>query len=107
MSLILVGQSELWERFQLQVYVAIRQRIDLQCKLPMDRAQVGDYIKKHLTYARAGQDIFSDSAIDEIFSVFQWNGQIGKQGLYAFLDQWIPKPKRIIDDHMVKLEGEG
>jgi len=39
MTLILVGQSELWEKFQLQAYAAIRQRIDLQCKLVhFDRA---------------------------------------------------------------------
>ena len=31
MTLILVGQNELWERLQLQSYAAIRQRIDLQC----------------------------------------------------------------------------
>ncbi|MGO0059798.1 hypothetical protein ACTID9_07275 [Brevibacillus fluminis] len=29
MALILVGQSGLWERLQLQTYAAIRQRIDL------------------------------------------------------------------------------
>ncbi|WP_167859425.1 ATP-binding protein [Paenibacillus cymbidii] len=28
MALILVGQSELWEKLSLQVYSAIRQRID-------------------------------------------------------------------------------
>ncbi|WP_245629150.1 ExeA family protein [Alicyclobacillus shizuokensis] len=33
MALILVGQSELWERLNLQAYAAIRQRIDIQCKL--------------------------------------------------------------------------
>jgi type II secretory pathway predicted ATPase ExeA len=39
MALILVGQSELWEKLQLQSYAAIRQRIDLQCKLPhLDRS---------------------------------------------------------------------
>ena len=31
MALILVGQSELWDRLRLQSYAAIRQRIDLQC----------------------------------------------------------------------------
>ena len=40
--LILVGQSELWDRLNLQAYAAIRQRIDLQRKLPhYDRAQTG------------------------------------------------------------------
>ena len=60
MALILVGQSELWDKFQLQAYAAIRQRIDLQCKLPhLDRAQVGEYIKRHLAYAGADHDVAS------------------------------------------------
>ncbi len=68
MALILVGQNELWERLKLQSYAAIRQRIDLQCKLPyLDRAEVGGYIKTHLAYAGANHDIFSDNAVDEIF----------------------------------------
>jgi len=68
MALILVGQSELWEKFKLQTYAAIRQRIDLQCKLPhLDRAQMGDYVKRHLAYAGSDHDIFSDGALDEIF----------------------------------------
>src|SRR5690606_34932165 len=41
MALILVGQSELWDRLRLQSYAAIRQRIDIQFKLGhYDRAQV-------------------------------------------------------------------
>lgn len=68
MPLILVGQSELWDRLGLQAYAAIRQRIDLQCKLPYyDRAQIGEYIKRHLTYAGTENEIFSDGAIEEIY----------------------------------------
>jgi len=33
----------------------------------LDRAEVGAYIKRHLEYAGADHDIFSDNAIDEIF----------------------------------------
>ena len=33
MALILVGQVELWDKLQLQSYTAIRQRIDMQCKM--------------------------------------------------------------------------
>ena len=67
MALILVGQNELLDRLKLQTYGAIRQRIDLQCKLPhLDRAQVGEYIKRHLNYADSKQEIFSDSAVDEV-----------------------------------------
>lgn len=68
MALILVGQNELMDKLKLKVYGAIRQRIDLQCKLPhLDRAQVGEYIKRHLTYAGANHEIFSDAAVDEVY----------------------------------------
>jgi general secretion pathway protein A len=63
MSLILVRQNELWERQQLQSYAAIRQRIDLQCKLNhYDRS----YMERHLSYAGAVRDLFTEGAIDEI-----------------------------------------
>ncbi|QQE77833.1 ExeA family protein [Alicyclobacillus sp. SO9] len=68
MSLILVGQNELWERLNLQSYTAIRQRIDLQCKLEYyDRAHVGEYIERHMAYAGAEHTIFSEKAVDEIY----------------------------------------
>jgi general secretion pathway protein A len=68
MALILVGQNELWDRLKLQSYAAIRQRIDLQCKLShYDRAQTGEYISRHLTYSGAKQDVFSDGAIHCIY----------------------------------------
>ncbi|MEK3762985.1 hypothetical protein MKZ07_31875 [Paenibacillus sp. FSL P4-0338] len=42
MALILVAQSEFWDRQGLQAYAAIRQGIDMQCYLPhMDRAELG------------------------------------------------------------------
>jgi general secretion pathway protein A len=51
MALILVGQSELWDRLRLQSYAAIRQRIDIQFRLGhFDRAQVGEYVSKHIRY---------------------------------------------------------
>ena len=109
MALILVGQSELWDKLRLQSYAAIRQRIDLQCKLPhYDRAQVGDYMKRHLVYAGAGHDIFSDGAIDE---VYRFSGgaarNINKLSTHCLI-YGSQNEKRIIDDHMVKqvIEGE-
>jgi type II secretory pathway predicted ATPase ExeA len=32
-----------------------------------NRAQVGEYMKRHLSYAGAEHDIFSDSGVDEAF----------------------------------------
>ena len=108
MALILVGQSELWDKFQLQAYAAIRQRIDLQCKLPhLDRAQVAEYIKRHLAYAGADHDIFSDSAVDEIFRFSSGAARLVNKVCTHCLLYGAQNGRRIIDDHMVKLVVQG
>src|SRR5690554_6745848 len=67
MALILVGQTELWDRLKLQSYSAIRQRIDIQFKLGhCDRSQVGEYVTRYLKYSGIDHQIFSDGALDEI-----------------------------------------
>ena len=39
MALVLVGQTELWDKLRMQRYAAVRQRIDINCVLPhLDRA---------------------------------------------------------------------
>jgi len=108
MALVLVGQSELWERLKLQSYAAIRQRIDLQCKFPhLDRAQVGGYIKQHLTYAGAAHDIFSDAAIDEIYSFSSGTARMINKVCTHCLLYGAQNGRRIIDDHIVKLVIKG
>jgi len=108
MALILVGQSELWDKFQLQSYAAIRQRIDLQCKLPhLDRAQVGEYIKQHLAYAGVDHEIFSDGAMDEIFRFSSGAARLVNKLCTHCLLYGAQNGRRIIDDHMVKLVIEG
>lgn len=68
MALVLVGQTELWDKLRLQRYAAVRQRIDINCVLPhLDRAEMENYISSHLKYAGGRQDIFTDKALDEIF----------------------------------------
>lgn len=108
MALILVGQSELWDKLQLQAYAAIKQRIDLQCKLPhYDRSQVGDYIKRHLEYAGATQDIFSEGAIDEIYRFSSGTARLINKACTHCLLYGSQNRRKIIDDHMVKLVIEG
>lgn len=108
MALILVGQSELWDKFQLQAYAAIRQRIDLQCKLPhYDRAQVGDYIKRHLTYAGVENEIFSDGAIEEIYRFASGAARLVNKVCTHCMLYGAQNGRRIIDDHMVKLVIQG
>jgi type II secretory pathway predicted ATPase ExeA len=106
--LVLVGQNELWERLKLQSYAAIRQRIDLICRLPhLDRAEVGAYIKRHLEYAGADHDIFSDNAIDEIFKFSGGAARMVNKVCTHCLLYGAQNNRRIIDDHMVKLVIQG
>lgn len=108
MALILVGQSELWEKFKLQAYAAIRQRIDLQCKLPhLDRAQMGDYVKQHLAYAGSDHEIFSDGALDEIFRFSSGVPRLINKVCTHCLLYGAQNARRIVDDHMVKLVIQG
>jgi len=109
MALILVGQTELWDRLQLQSYAAIRQRIDLQCKLNyFDRSEVESYIKRHLAYAGATQDIFSDQAIDDIYRFSCGTARLINKVCTHALMYGAQNGHRIIDDRMVKrvIEGE-
>lgn len=103
MGLILVGQSELWERLVLQAYAAIRQRIDLQCKLPhYDRAETSAYIERHMAYAGAERDIFTEGAQDEIFRFSTGSARLVNKVCTHSLIYGAQNKHRIIDDHMVK-----
>ena len=109
MSLILVGQNELWDKLKLQNYAAIRQRIDLKCELPQyDRAQTGEYILSHLNYAGGVTDIFTDKALDEIYKYSAGAARgVNKVCTHSLMFA-AQRAKRLIDDHMVKtvIEGE-
>jgi type II secretory pathway predicted ATPase ExeA len=108
MTLILVGQSELWDKLQLQAYAAIKQRIDLQCKLPhLDRSQVAEYIERHLAYAGANHDIFTDTAVDEIYKFSSGTARLINKVCTHCLLFGSQNGKKIIDDHMVKLVIQG
>jgi len=109
MALILVGQSELWDRLRLQSFAAIRQRIDIQFKLGhYDRAQVEEYVAKHLKYAGVDQQFFSDGALDEIHRFSGGSARLINKLCTHCLLYGSQNGFRIIDDHMVKrvIEGE-
>ena len=109
MALVLVGQSELLDKLQLQSYAAIKQRIDLQCRLSyFDRSQVGEYINRHLEYAGASRDIFTDQAIDEIYRFSCGAARIVNKVCTHSLIYGSQSGKRIIDDHLVRavIQGE-
>jgi general secretion pathway protein A len=103
MALILVGQNELRDRLSLQAYAAIRQRIDVQCSLlHYDRAQTESYMHSHLKYAGADRDIFSSSAIDEVYRYSGGAARMINKACTHSLMYGSQAKHRIIDDHMVK-----
>jgi len=109
MALILVGQSELWDRLGLQAYAAIRQRIDLQCKLAhYDRSQTGAYIARHMSYAGSEHDVFTEAAIDDIFRFSSGAARLINKVCTHSLIYGSQNKHRIIDDHMIKrvIQGE-
>lgn len=108
MALILVGQTELWEKLQLQTYTAIRQRIDMQYKLNQyDKSEVVAYIKRHLTYAGREHEIFSDEAIEAIYRYSGGAARLINKVCTSSLIYGCQNGRRIIDDHMVKLVING
>jgi type II secretory pathway predicted ATPase ExeA len=109
MSLILVGQNELWDKLKLQRYAAIRQRLDLKCELPQyDRAQTDDYVTAHLSYAQGPTDIFTEKALDEIYKYSAGSARaINKVCTHSLLYA-AQRAKKLIDDHMIRavIDGE-
>ena len=107
MALVLVGQTELWDKLRLQRYAAVRQRIDLSCILPhLDRAETERYIQSHLEYAGGRQDIFTDKAVDEIYREStgiprRINRICDRCLMYAS-----QQGKRLTDEHQVKFVVE-
>ena len=102
MALVLVGQTELWDKLRMQRYAAVRQRIDINCVLPhLDRAETEKYIVSHLAYAGGKQEIFTDKAIDDIYKESTGiprsiNRICEKSLMYASQQN-----KRLIDEHLV------
>jgi len=103
MGLILVGQTELWQKLQLQAYAAIRQRIDIQSMLNhYDRAQTGSYISHQLKTVGSNREIFTDAAIDAIYQYSSGTARIIDKVCTSLMLYGSQSKKRIIDDHVVK-----
>jgi general secretion pathway protein A len=102
MALILIGQNELWDKFKLQQYAAIRQRIDIRCHLPeLDRSQTGAYIEQHLKFAGV-TDIFTDKAVEEIYRYSAGSlRSINRASTHALIYA-SQHAKRLVDDHMMR-----
>ena len=103
LALVLVGQTELWDKLKLKRYAAVRQRIDLNCVLPhLDRAETQFYIQSHLAYAGGMQDIFTDRALDEIYKHSTGTMRVINRICDKSLMYACQQNKRLIDEHVIQ-----
>lgn len=66
-ALILSGQSELLDKLSMNSFEAIRQRIDIYVRLHgLDRHETNQYIRAHLKYSGANENLFDEPAVDVI-----------------------------------------
>jgi len=104
MTLILSGQTELWDKLKLQAYAAIRQRIDIHCVLNrLDRAKTDEYISAQLTYAGVDRNIFSETAVDDVYKFSAGIPRLINRACSESLMYGAQNRKTIIDDRIVKL----
>jgi len=104
MALIMAGQSELWDKLKLQSYAAIRGRIDVVCAVGrLDRVQTDEYIKTHMSFAGCNKEIFTESAIDDVFDFSGGIPRLINKACTASLMYGAQNRKSIIDDRMVRL----
>ncbi len=101
-ALILSGQTELWQKLNLQKCAAIRQRIDIQSTLNhMDRSRTGEYIRHHLAYAGAKGEIFTEGAIQMVFDHSEGIPRMVDKICTNVLIYGSQNRMRLIDDHAV------
>lgn len=103
LTLILVGQNELWEKLKLQSYAAVRQRIDIKCELPQyDRADTGRYVASHLKYAGCEREIFTEKALDEVYHYSAGAARALNKVCMHSLICAAQRKENLIDDHLVR-----
>lgn len=107
MALVLVGQTELWDKLKLKNYAAVKDRIDLKCVLPhLDRNETEKYIMSHLAYAGGRQDIFTDRAFDEIYRISTGVPRRINHICDGCLMYACQQSKRLVDEHQVRFITE-
>jgi type II secretory pathway predicted ATPase ExeA len=103
MALVLVGQNELWDRLRMQPYAAVRGRVDIKCELPgMDRSELDGYMKAHLSYAGGKDEIFTDTALDEIHKYSAGSARAVNKAATHSLMLAAQRAKKLVDGEMVR-----
>ena len=104
LSLILAGQTELWEKLKSKRCRAIRHRIDIQCFLaPMDYSQTKGYIEKQLEYSGRKAAIFSEDAMKRIYEFSTGTPRLVNRACTQALIYAYQNRRAIIDDRMVEI----
>lgn len=98
LALILVGQTEIWEKLRKQVYTAVVQRLDLRCHL----AHLDQAIPSPTSYAGSASDIFSDDAVQEGFRYSSGSPRLINKACVHCLMYSAERQKKIIDAHIVR-----
>ena len=103
MSLILLAQNELWDKLRMQLYAAIRGRIDIKCELQgMDRAELDAYMKAHFDYAGVKGNPFTDGAVNELHRYSGGAARAVNKAATHCLMHAAQRAKAVIDDNMVR-----
>jgi type II secretory pathway predicted ATPase ExeA len=103
LGLILSGQNELEEKLAKRSCAAIKQRIDLHCRLsPLGAAETGQYIAHHLRRAGADGPIFSESAVQMIFAYSAGSARLVNKVCACCLMFGCSSQAKIITAEMVK-----
>lgn len=103
MALILVGQSEIRDKLNKQIYLAVNQRVNLKSHISyLDESQTKAYILHHLRYAGSVSDIFSDNAVSEIYRYSSGSPRLVNKACIHCLMYGAQRQKKIIDDAIVR-----
>lgn len=109
LSLIISGQTELWDKLKRQAFRAIRHRVDIECfMLPYDYSQTKSYIEHQIQYSKHEGPIFSESAMQRIYEFSGGNPRLINRACTQSLTYAYQSRLNIVDDRMVDtvLEAE-
>jgi type II secretory pathway predicted ATPase ExeA len=103
LALILSGQPELEDKLEKRSSMAIRQRIDIRCRLaPLTLTETGEYVAHQLRYAGSNAQIFLESAIKEVFAYSVGSARLINKVCSSCLMYGLAHEQKVIDGSMVK-----
>ena len=103
LALVLCGQHELWDRLELRSSAAIKQRVDVVCRLvPFTKDEVKAYIRSRLEMAGMERPLFTDGAVDHVFALTSGIARLVDKLCAACLLYGCQEKSELINEDMVK-----